>query len=160
MEHKAPTNLLQPSLSWASQLISFHVLPSVAISSSNVLCQVPSGLPLCLFPGGAHRSALWGCLLLFILRTRLNQLQRLCLTSSTMWLMFVRLLTSVFGTRCSHWSFKIRRKQRPSKPFSLLAYLAGRYVSKSDIWGLFDDFSDIENLVSFKIAILVVKFKV
>jgi len=77
-----------------------------------------------------------------------------------MWLMSVRLLTSVFGTRCSHRSFKIRRKQRPSKPLSLLAYLAGQYVSKSDIWGLIDNFSDIENLVSFEIAIFVVKFKV
>jgi len=43
---------------------------------------------------------------------------------------------------------------------SILAWSAGQHVSKSDILGLIDDFSDIENLVSFEIAIFVVKFKV
>ena len=97
MEHKALTNLLQPTLSWASQLISFHVLPTVVISSSIVLL---SSRPLCLFPGGARRSALWGCLLLFIFRTWSNYLRRLCLTSSTMLLMPVHLLSylSVWDT--------------------------------------------------------------
>ena len=46
VEHKALTNFFQPSRSWASQLTSFQVFPTAFISSSMVLRQVPSGLPL------------------------------------------------------------------------------------------------------------------
>ena len=53
-EHKAPTNFFHSDRSWASHRLSFHVFPAVFISSSMVLRQVPSGLPRCLFPGGAH----------------------------------------------------------------------------------------------------------
>ena len=45
-------------LSWASQLV---LLPAETISSSIVFLHVPSGLPLFLFPGGAHFKAVSLC---------------------------------------------------------------------------------------------------
>ena len=123
VEHKAPTNFFQPSRSWASQLTSFQVFPAAFISSSMVLRQVPSGLPLFLFPGGVHLSAARGCLSLFILSTWPNHLQRRCFTSSTILLMPVRLLISLLVTRCSHRILRILRRHRPSQPLSRLSSL-------------------------------------
>ena len=58
---------------------SFHVFPAVFISSSMVLRQVPSGLPRCLFPGGAQDSASSGCRPFFMRRTRPNHIHHLLL---------------------------------------------------------------------------------
>ena len=52
--------------SWARQMSSFHVFPASFISFSTVLEQVPSGLPLLLFPGGADFNAAFGKLLMFM----------------------------------------------------------------------------------------------
>ena len=57
LEHMAPTNLLQPARSWASQPSSIQVFLAIFISSSTVLLQVPSCQPLLLFPGGVHLRA-------------------------------------------------------------------------------------------------------
>ena len=69
LEHKASMNLLQPVWSWASQLSSCQISPVNFLFSSTVLLRVPSGLPLFLFPGGAHFRTTWGSLLLQMRRT-------------------------------------------------------------------------------------------
>ena len=83
-EHKAPTSRLQAVRSWASQRSSLQVLPAAFISSSMVLLQVPSGLPLFRFPGGAQDSASRGCRPFFMRRTWPSHVQRLLFTSKTM----------------------------------------------------------------------------
>ena len=76
-EHKAPTNFFHSDRSWASHRSSFHVFPAVFISSSMVLRQVPSGLPRCLFPGGAQESASSGCRPFCMRRTWPSHVHRL-----------------------------------------------------------------------------------
>ena len=119
LEHKAPTNPLQPSRSWASHSSSFQVFPISFISFSTDLLQVPRGLPLFLFPGGAHLSATFGNLPFFILS--MCHLHLLRFTSSTMLLIPVLLLTSLLVTCCSQRTLRIQRKPRPSKPLSRLS---------------------------------------
>ena len=81
LEHKAPTNLLQPTRSWTSQPCLIRVFPAAFISSSTVLLQVPSGQPL--FPGGVHLRAARGRLLLSVQRTWPSHRHRPCFTSLT-----------------------------------------------------------------------------
>ena len=68
MEKKAQTNLLLASQFSASQLISFKVLPASSISST-VHFHEPTSLCHFLFSGGAHLSAMHGCLVSFICKT-------------------------------------------------------------------------------------------
>ena len=131
-EHKAPTNFFHSDRSWASHRSSFHVFPAVFISSSMVLRQVPSGLPRCLFPGGAQDSASSGCRPFFMRRTWPSHIHRLLFTSRTMLFIPVRLQISSLHTFSCHLTFNILRKHLPSKPRSLLSnFLLVLHVSEA-----------------------------
>ena len=131
-EHKAPTNFFHSDRSWASHRSSFHVFSAVFISSSMVLRQVPSGLPRCLFPGGAQDSASSGCRPFFMRRTWPSHVHRLLYTSRTMLFIPVRLQTSSSHTFSCHLTFNILRKHLPSKPRSLLSnFLLVLHVSEA-----------------------------
>ena len=131
-EHKAPTTFFHSDRSWASQRSSFHVFPAVFISSSMVLRQVPSGLPRCLFPGGAQDSASSGCQPFFMRRTWPSHVHRLLFTSRTMLFTPVRLQISSLHTLSCHLTFNILRKHLPSKPRSLLSnFLLVLHVSEA-----------------------------
>ena len=106
-EHKAPTNFFHSDRSWASHRSSFHFFSAVFISSSMVLCQVPSGLPRCLFPGGAQDSVSSGCRPFFIRRTWPSHVHRLLFASRTMLFIPVRLQISSLHTFSCHLTFNI-----------------------------------------------------
>ena len=110
-EHKAPTNFFHSDLSWASHRSSFHVFPAVFISSSMVLRQLPSGLPRCLFPGGAQDSASSGCRPFFMRRTWPSHVHRLLFTSRTMLFTPVRLQISSLHTFSCQLTLNILRKK-------------------------------------------------
>ena len=111
-EHRAPTNFFHSDRSWASHRSSFHVFPAVFISSSMVLRQVPSGLPRCLFPGGAQDSASSGCWPFFMRRTWPSHVHRLLFTSRTMLFIPVHLQISSLHTFSCHLTFNILRKHQ------------------------------------------------
>ena len=74
-------NIAPPSMSILGNLSSFRVLRASFIFSFKVLFQVPSGLPLLRFLGGAHLNAVKGIRVVFIQsRTCTNHLHRLCFT--------------------------------------------------------------------------------
>ena len=122
MERRASTKLLHSGRSWTSHRISLQFFPASSISASIIRLQVPSGLPLPLFPGGAHVSAehrWWS----FMQGTWQSHIQRLFFTSWTMSLMPARFKTSLLVTFCSHQMRRILLRHLPSKPLILLSNL-------------------------------------
>ena len=115
------TNKSSPAYqSWASQLVSFQVLPASFISFSTIVLE-PSGLPCFLFPGDAHLSGICGYLVLFICRTWPSHLEHFCFTSSSMLLMPVCLLTAALVlARSSFWILRICQRWHAFKPLSWL----------------------------------------
>ena len=108
-EHKAPTNFFHLDRSWASHRSLFHLFPAVFISFSMVLRQVPSGLPRCLFSGGAQESASSGCRPFCMRKTWPSHVHRLLFTSRTMLFIPVRLQISSLHTFSCHLTFTILR---------------------------------------------------
>jgi len=78
--HKPSTVIFHSHLSWASLLILFHVCPISFISCSTVLCHVPFGLPLSLFPSVVLLNTIFAGLLSSILNECLSHLH--CLVIS------------------------------------------------------------------------------
>ena len=118
LKNEAPAYLLWACRSWASQRISWHVLPISFIDFFTVLLHEPLGLPPFLFRSGAHLSEMHGCLILFIRSTRPVRLQRL--TPSTLLLMHVRLKTSSLVTGYSQLTLSFWQIQCPSEPVSTI----------------------------------------
>ena len=123
MERRASTKLLHSGRSWTSHRISLQFFPASSISASIVRLQVPSGLPLPLFPGGAHVSTAYGWRSFFMRSTWQSHFQRLFFTSWTMSLMSARFKTSLLVTFCSHQLRRILLRHLPSKPLILLSNL-------------------------------------
>ena len=83
----------------------------------------PSGLPLPLFPGGAHVSAAYRWRSFFMRSTWPSHFQRLFFTSWTMSLMPARFRTSQSMASSPHQMRRILLRHLPSKPLTLLSNL-------------------------------------